>query len=960
MDAGQLDEAIPYLREGVRLWTEAGNLPKAGNIYNLLGLLFRRQGVQDSALNAYEQAIDAFGRAKDSSKMGILYKNLAAVYTEKGDIQESIELNRRSLELNQRFGSEKRIAASHQNLGIAYSRRGDIAHAIEEYQKALSILEDMAPSRGLINLYYSLANIYIELEDMTQAEFFFMKGIRMADSSQSIQNQAFAKTSMASWYLDIKKYPEALASYEEALDFITENQFMVLLSTIQAGMGQTLFEMERLAEAEKWLKDALTTSLENGRAYQIVQSYLFLSRIAWEKRNVNLAGTYAEKGLSVAQDIQELKMTADLAEILVNVQKEKGNYAEALRMRELAIAMSDSSNTEEKKRAALRLEFQYNYEKMALQDSLENVAALQLQQADLDRRTMTNWLLAGFLLLALASAMLLFNRFRVTRQQKQIIEGEKAKLDQANGDLNTANAKLKELDDFKSHFFTNISHEFRTPLTVINGMARQIRREPTRWLDKGADMIERNSDSLLHLVNQILDLRKLEAGKLNLHLIQDDVIAFVRYNTGVFESLAQSRGVSLSFESKEEAIMMDFDPEKLSQVLQNLLSNAIKFTPEEGKVSCWIGLRDPHMLEIQVRDTGMGIAAEKLSMIFDRFYQVDSTDTRQEEGTGIGLSLTKELVQLMDGRIHVESQENIGTMFQVLLPVRQEAGVQAAAKWMGKDDVLSALSLPPISQRTESLSLTERPKLLIIEDNPDVVTYLHSCLEETYELLSAFDGEEGIEIALESVPDLIITDVMMPKKNGYQVTEILKYDERTSHIPIVMLTAKADQGARIEGYKRGADAYLTKPFDQEELSVRLEKLWEIRQTLQKRYQGNTTPTPTEDPAIQQEDAFIQKVRGLVMSHLDDTSYKVDLMLKDLGISRTNFHRKIKALTGKTPSHFIRSIRVHHAQQLLRQSTDMQISEVAYAVGFADPAYFGRVFHEITGTSPGEWREKHKN
>ncbi|MEL6628225.1 MAG: tetratricopeptide repeat protein [Bacteroidota bacterium] len=355
MDAGQLDEAIPYLREGVRLWAEAGNLPKAGNIYNLLGLIFRRQGVQDSALNAYEQAIDAFGRARDSSKMGILYKNLAAVYTEKGDIQKSLELNRQSLELNQRFGTPKRIAASHQNLGIAYSRMGDIAHAIDEYQQALTILEDLGPSRGLINLYYSLANVYIEMEDMTQAEFFFMKGIRMADSSKSIQNQAFAKTSMASWYLDIEKYPEALGSFEEALDFITENQFMVLLSTVQAGKGQALFELGRLAEAEKWLKDALTTSLENGRAYQIIQSYLFLSRIAWEKGNVNLAGTYAENGLVVAQEIQELTMTVDLAEMLVNVQKKRGNYAEALRMRELAIAMRDSANTEEKKRAALRL-----------------------------------------------------------------------------------------------------------------------------------------------------------------------------------------------------------------------------------------------------------------------------------------------------------------------------------------------------------------------------------------------------------------------------------------------------------------------------------------------------------------------------------------------------------------------------------------------------------------------------
>lgn len=514
--------------------------------------------------------------------------------------------------------------------------------------------------------------------------------------------------------------------------------------------------------------------------------------------------------------------------------------------------------------------------------------------------------------------------------------------------------QLLELDQAKSRFFTNISHEFRTPLTVIGGMIDQVTTQPDRWLEKGGKLIKRNAVHLLSLINQILDLRKLESGNLQLNLIQDDVVKLLRYGTESFESWASSKSLDLSFQTELKAQMMDVDPEKLLQILTNLISNAIKFTPPEGSVTVFLDKSSSAHLIVRVQDTGRGIPAEKLPLIFDRFYQVDDTTTREGEGTGIGLALTQELVRLMGGTIEVQSEAGKGTAFIVHLPITQDAPIQLVS---GPQEV--PVYPFPTEQTEADLdpgSDLRRPSLLIIEDNPDIVSYLFTLLEDQYELFSAADGQAGIDAALEQVPDLILTDVMMPHKNGYEVCETLKLDERTSHIPIIMLTAKADQPSRLEGYKRGADAYLAKPFDQEELMIRLKKLLEIRMTLQKRYQSGSLPAETDDPVLQIEDAFLIKARQLITDHLDDPEYRGDALGQDMGMSRTNFYRKLKALTGHSPSHFIRAVRGDHAKELLLKP-DLQIAEIAYMTGFSNPAYFNRIFKQLFDLTPGEWREQ---
>jgi len=505
--------------------------------------------------------------------------------------------------------------------------------------------------------------------------------------------------------------------------------------------------------------------------------------------------------------------------------------------------------------------------------------------------------------------------------------------------------RLRELDAFKNRFFTNITHEFRTPLTVILGTSQQVEAEASDELKKKFRLIRRNGENLLRLINQILDLAKLESQSLKMNYVQGDVLAYLRYISESLLAFANAQNILLRVESTERELLMDYDPERLLQIVYNLLSNAIKFTPSGGKVTLSVQVlrqEAPQRLLLTVQDTGIGIPPEDLPHIFDRFYQVNNLEKAKTGGTGIGLALTKELVQLMGGTIAVESEPGQGTTFTVQLPITRKA-----EKGKMDDSPFAFAEAPP--------SPVSRPPspvhVLIIEDNPDVVQYLTTCLEEHYTLDFAYNGSAGIEKALASIPDLIVSDVMMPEKNGFEVCDFLKNDERTSHIPIVLLTAKADVQSRLTGLRRGADAYLAKPFHEEELLVTLENLLTLRKKLQAKYAAFSDVAPDEI-GNELEDAFLQKVRTIVLEHLSDSHFSVEDLCRLLTMSQPQLHRKLTALTGKNATLFIRSIRLAKGKELL-QHKNMTVSEVAYAVGFTDPKYFSRVFSAEFGLPPSK-------
>ncbi len=536
------------------------------------------------------------------------------------------------------------------------------------------------------------------------------------------------------------------------------------------------------------------------------------------------------------------------------------------------------------------------------------------------------------------------------------------------------NRRIRELDAFKTKFYTNITHEFRTPLTIILGMADQVEENPKKFLRDGIAMIRRNGNRLLELVNQVLELSKLESGHLETRLQRGDGILFLKYLTESYISFAASRGIGLTFSSALDTLEMDFDTEKVQQTLGNLLSNAMKFTPSGGQVAVRVEslswgsadlpgtLRRTYesegVLVVRVSDTGIGIAPEDQQRIFDRFYQVKNTSG--DAGTGIGLTLALELARWMEGDITVESRIGKGTTFSLYLPILRKPDTAIAGPWAFKS-YRTEYAPPEVAVDEAPPVATDRSRLLLVEDSPDVLQVLRACLEADYQIDTAANGRIGREKAILDLPDLIISDVMMPEMDGRTLCAALRQDIRTSHIPIILLTARAGLQNKLEGLDLGADEYLVKPFEKVELLARVRQLLEQRRRLQAYYlqqalAGPVNPSPEPPVRVNRADeAFLAKIRDIVESRYSDADFGIVDLERIMGMGHTQFYLKFTALMGITALEYLRRVRLQKARELLKDPS-LSISEIAYSVGFSDPAYFSKVFKTETGVSPNEWRK----
>ena len=523
--------------------------------------------------------------------------------------------------------------------------------------------------------------------------------------------------------------------------------------------------------------------------------------------------------------------------------------------------------------------------------------------------------------------------------------------------------RYKEIDELKTKFYTHIAHEFRTPLTIITGIADQIKSAPDQWLNPGHEMIKRNSENLISLTNQLLDLAKLEDRSMPLNLVHDDMVLYSRYLVESFHSMAALKDIRLSFASTAEELHMDLDPDKVRDIVSNLLSNALKFTPEGGAVSVRlhpVEIGNTPFVSLQVRDSGIGIPPEEQPLVFNRYFQAKNHIQDQRSGSGLGLALTRELVRLLGGDITVSSTPGKGSVFEVRLPVCHEAHPAPLPSLNGQQNALNRPKPKDVEQdhrEVEKNALT----LLLVEDNADVIRYLEALLESNYHIEIARDGAEGYKKALACIPDLIISDVMMPEMDGYTLSRKLKTDLRTSHIPIVLLTARSDFDSRIEGLKSGADAYLSKPFNRRELFIRINSLIALRKGLQARYavlaEQKAYRDISENGKHQREDAFMNQVRELLQAHLSDEEFGIAQLCEALGMSRSQLYRKFAALTDMSVNQFIIALRLEKAKELLA-TTHLNVSEVAYDTGFKNPAHFSRAFSEKFGYAPSHLKSAH--
>ncbi|NUQ26403.1 MAG: tetratricopeptide repeat protein [Saprospiraceae bacterium] len=866
------------------------------------GLVVYYLGVNiDSALWWGEQEIDFAKKTGSSYLLSSAMKDKAIAHQYKGEYEEGLALNQEALQM---LGKSKRdqILASTilGNMGLTYSDKKETEKAAEYYKKALALKRILADSIGIARNLNNIGLVYFQDNVFDSALVYFTHTLELSRQLGSDFGIALSLGNIGSVYLNTKQYDKAITYFNQALELKRRINDLRGVNTVLNNLGNTALEQKDYAKARAYYEEALQVGRQVGDKKYLSDTYS------------GLAKTYAGLG--------EYRLAYEAA----------NNYA----------VVQDSIMNELNSETFNEMEVRFQ--------TKEKEAQLAQQELTIARQRM---LVIGAVL-ALVAMGALFQFFRNRQRLRQKEAALAVQLERAETD------KLREIDKLKSNFFANISHEFRTPLTLILGPLEQMLSGALQGdLQKYYRIMQRNAVRLLQLVNQLLDLSRLESGRMLLQVNRCDWGSLVRAIAFSFESLAERKQIRLEVDLPEGPQYGWVDRDKLEKILVNLLSNAFKFTHEEGKIEVNGRLsNDNKLLRLTIADNGIGIPAHQLEHLFERFYTTGTTE-EGVEGSGIGLALTKELVVLHHGTIEVESKPRQFTRFHLTIPVEQAA---FSAEELGLDTAVSPPSgvVPILIQKEEhhASPATDLPMVLIVEDNDDVRNYIAEQLSGNFHTVLTKNGKEGLAKALEIVPDLVITDLMMPEMDGMTLCRFLKQETATSHIPVIMLTAKAEREDKLEGLGTGADDYLVKPFDALELKTRINNLITQRRLLRSRFAGEVVFKPSEVAVTPVDEAFLQRVMSTIEDNLDEEHFSVVELGQTVGMSRSQLHRKLKALTDKGPNEIIRDMRLNRAKELLEKGAG-NASEVAYMVGFNSLAYFSKCFSDQFGMAPSDVRKR---
>ena len=775
--------------------------------------------------------------------------------------------------------------------------------------------------------YYKEAELYVQKDPIDRYRIAFYKDY-------------------ANCLVGVKQYAQAIKYNKIGIAQVRLKRDSLRIGTINGNIGEIILNTyPNPVESEPYFQKELVYRIKYKPKgiEDIAKAYGNLCQVAGIKRNREEVIRYFDKALAL---LRTYKDTLDRHTILMHVYKNRmiadtllGDYKNAYLHEKLYYEERIISQRHDLKVVTSEASVKFDAERNRLRAELAN------QQAKNSRFWV--FVISLLLFIAVIGGYFLYYRQRVRKDElaRQLLFEQKEA------------ERLAELDTSKMRFFANISHEFRTPLTLLVGPLADFQKKyPTESI---IPLMQRNLSRLQTLINQLLDLSKLEAGEMQLQIQYSDLPRFLKYVFASFESLAQTKNIIFQYSQNHTSLMAYFDEDKLEKIITNLLSNAFKFTPENGRVTVDVTY-SPVWATITITDNGIGIGIDpqRLPRIFDRFFQVDDSQRRHYEGTGIGLALVKELVNTLRGTIQVQSELGKGTSFVVQLPcdaANWQSFVTADTPTRPEERAIEPFfennkTTPPPPSPNQEL-----PLLLIVEDNPDLRSYVRTIFEDTFRIEEAQDGQEGLEKVTQLIPDLVICDLMMPRLDGFGFCKALKTDIRTNHIPIIMLTAKATLEDRLQGLQLGADDYLAKPFHTAELQIRVQNLLQQRRALQQKY-NQLSPktqqkTPTQAPTMDEQ--FLQKARDVVQSNLADSSLDVEKFALAVGMTTVQLRRKLKALTDQTVTEYVRNYRLEKAAELLKNSAG-NVSEIAYQVGFESLPYFSKVFQDKFGKAPSEW------
>lgn len=826
---------------------------------------------------------------------------------------EALRLHIRGLDMARAVGDSSEWIQALNNIATDYRRMGMLDVAQSYHYQALSLCDESADTtyqmrKNRVKALNGLGNIYLSIYSYDDADSVFRQALEGEHLLGSATGQAINYANLGSIYSARGDDEKALDYYRQSMFYNKQDSNLLGMALCHLYFGNIYEKRQQysLALREYEQSDRMMTDLKD--LWHALEPRLALASVYYHTHEDAKALALLDRADATARQINSWEHIVEVHRLYFQLMQRQGRYHEALDHHLIATAYQDSILDNEKLDRIHNIGI--NIERTRQQEMVD-MAQNELQ-TEKRIRQQSAWLfgLTVILLLAVISALLYVQRMRHRSMEM-----------------------MREASRLREDFFTNITHEFRTPLTVILGLSRKIRENtevPQSVSDK-ASTIERQGNRLLTLVTQLLDISKVKSVIGEPNWQHGNICAQVAMLLETYIDYAANRGVTLKYHY-DQAIEMDFVPDYVNKVMSNLVSNALKFTPNGGTISVNLYQRGDR-LHIDVSDTGHGISSDKLAHIFEPFYTTG--DTGEAKGTGIGLALTQEIISHLDGTITAESQVGKGTTFHIVMPIQNR-------------------SADPVTE-TE-IGNSGKPIIVVAEDNADVADLLCTQLEPFYEVVAARDGVEALKHAGEIIPDLVITDVMMPNMDGMALARAIRANDLTAHIPIIMVTARVTEQDRIEGIKAGADAYLVKPFNTEELLTRVAKLLEQRIMLRDKYAQTITQAPVTDDAI--EDHFLARVEQVIVAHINKgEDITVTMVADDLNITARQLHRKVTGLINQSPAALIRITRINCAKTIMAAKPEMPLKSVALACGFTDYSHFAKVFRTVTGVSPTAWTAK---
>ncbi len=901
---------------------------------------------QDTFLEAYVEYLKLKYFTHGSQKKGdYRYNKMKSLQENLKQIEPSPLTERLNADIEHALGN------------ILYERRANSITLVNHFLSADLVYRKFG-YQNILFPYYKLARLGLyymnQVSDYETALRYFKEAERYVGKDPIDRYVIEFYKNYANCLVGLKQYAQAIKYNKLAIAQVRERSDSLKIGTINGNIAEIILNtFPNPAQAEPYFHQELAYRLKykpKGLG-DIAKVYGNLCQVAGVKHNRQDVIRYFDKAITLLKSDPD---TLDYQALLASLYKNRmiadtllGDYKSAFQHERVYFEALIASNAQALKEVTSEASVKFDVERNKLQAELANQQTQNFRSGII--------LISLLLVIALIGGYFLYYRQRVRKDElaRQLTFEQKEA------------ERLAELDTLKTRFFANISHEFRTPLTLLVGPLADFQKKyPAEGI---IPLMQRNLSRLQILINQLLDLSKLEAGKMEPVICYGDLPQFLNYLFASFESMAQTKNIIFQRQQSHTSLPAYFDEDKLEKIVTNLLSNAFKFTPENGRIAIAVDYtpakesKGGALMTLIVTDTGIGIDAQRLPRIFDRFYQVDDSQRRHYEGTGIGLALVKELVTALHGTITVKSEPRRGTEFVVQLPCDQAHWGAYVTVREPIAAVVKNLREPIIKEVQVTPSVAgsaEWPMLLIVEDNPDLRTYVRGIFEGSYQIHEARDGQEGLEKATELVPDVVICDLMMPRLDGFGFCKALKTDMRTNHIPVVMLTAKATLEDRLEGLELGADEYLSKPFNTEELQVRVRNLVHQRQTLRQKYGQSPVlniPDPVEalpkEPTIDEQ--FLHKANAVIGRCLTDSQFDVESFAAEMGMTSVQLRRKLKALTDQTVTEYIRHYRLEKAAELLQEKAGT-VSEIAYRVGFESLSYFSKVFVEKFGLLPSEY------